>query len=86
MARKLQPGRYTMTDISSGKGLDLRPDNQKLYAYSFHGRDNQQASVITLLTLSEGITDWSSFLLSDVAMTFRRRTRALNRVQLHTRT
>jgi hypothetical protein len=57
MARKLEPGQYVMTDISSGKALDLQHGNQLLYAYSFHGRDNQQASFIILLTLGEGRAD-----------------------------
>jgi len=41
-ARKLEPGRYVMTDINSGMTLDLRPDNRTLCAYQFHGKDNQQ--------------------------------------------
>ena len=55
MARKLESGQYTVTDISSGMALDLRPDNQALIAYPFHGEDNQQVSTecITLLTLGE---------------------------------
>lgn len=49
MGRKLEPGQYFMTDITSGNALDLRHDNQMLYAYSFHGENNQQARLITLL-------------------------------------
>ena len=84
MARKLERGKYIMTDIVSGKALDMRHDNQMLHAYPLHGENNQQARLITLLTLSEGRADWSFFLLSDVVMTVRRRTRALHCVQLHT--
>jgi hypothetical protein len=54
MARKLQPGQYTVTDISSAMALDLRPDNQVLIAYPFHGEDNQQVrSSPFLLSASE---------------------------------
>jgi len=41
MARKLEPGQYIMTDISSAKVLDLEND-YKARAFSFHGRKNQQ--------------------------------------------
>jgi len=59
-ARKLEPGRYIMTDINSGMTLDLRRDYRTLYAYQFHGKDNQQVRVIvTLLTLGEGRAEWA---------------------------
>jgi len=54
MTRKLEPGRYIVTDISSGKVLDLSQDNKRLQAFDLRGEDSQQASIITLLlTLGE---------------------------------
>ena len=53
-ARKLEPGRYIMTDVTTGMTLDLRRDNRTLCAYQFHGKDNQQVRAVdTLLTLHE---------------------------------
>jgi len=42
MTQKLEPGRYIVTDISSGKVLDLSLDNTRLQAFNFHGGDGQQ--------------------------------------------
>ena len=80
-ARKLEPGRYIMTGINSGMTLDLRHDNRTLYAYQFHGKDNQQVrATITRLTLESGRAECTLFLLSSVIMTVR----PLLRAALHT--
>jgi hypothetical protein len=48
MARKLEPGRYVATDISSGKVLDLPLEESSLppYAWGYHGKENQQVRTI----------------------------------------
>lgn len=71
-ARKLKPGRYVMTNVTSGMTLDLRRDNRTLYAYQFHGKDSQQVrAIVTHLTLDEERAEWLSFLLSSMVMPVR---------------
>lgn len=63
MTRKLEPGRYVATDISSGKVLDLPlGSSQPPYAWGYHGKENQQVrTIIIFLTLGAGRADRSSF-------------------------
>ena len=84
MTRKLEPGRYIVTDISSGKALDLSLDSTRLQAFDFHGENNQQASITTLLlTLGEEELISPPSPLADLVTTVRRRTRALHCVRFH---
>jgi hypothetical protein len=78
MARKLEPGRYIMTDISSGMALDLSGTNDgTLIAWDLYGGTHQQVGAVVLLFSlgTGGVSDRSSFLLSvAVVMTDRHHT------------
>ena len=75
MVGKLEPGRYTVTDITSGMALDIAQANVgKLQAWELNGGIDQQVrTVIPLFSLGARGADRSSFLLSAVVMTDRRR-------------
>jgi len=76
MVQKLEWGRYTVTDISSGLALDLSGANDgTLHAWDFYRGPRQQVrTVVPLFSLGAGGADKCSFLLSAVVMTAQRGT------------
>ena len=50
MVRKLEPGRYTVTDITSGMALDLSgASDGTLHAWELYGGTRQQVRTVVLL-------------------------------------
>jgi len=64
MAQKLEPGRYTVTDISSGMALDLSDENiGTLIAWELYGGTRQKVrTVVALFSPGPGGADRSSLL------------------------
>jgi len=56
MVQRLEPGRYTVTDISSGLALDLSgADNGTVIAFELYGGTRQQVrTVVPLLSWRSG--------------------------------
>ena len=79
MVRKLEPGRYTVTDITSGMALDFSAaDDGTLHAWELYGGTRQQVRTVVLpFSLGARGADRPSILLSFMVMTDRRRMHAL---------
>ena len=79
MVRKLEPGRYTVTDITSGMALDFSgANNGTLHAWELYGGARQQVrTVVPLFSLGARGADGLSFLLSSMVITDCLRTHAL---------
>ena len=77
MVKKLEPGRYTVTDISSGMALELSSENNgKLHAWELYAGTRQQVrSVVPLFSLG---AEGADILISPVC-------RGHDRSSLHTR-
>lgn len=63
MVKKLEPGRYTVTDISSGMALDFSGANDgTLHAWDLYSGSRQQVRTVALhFSLGAGGADRSSF-------------------------
>lgn len=78
MVRRFEPGRYTVTDISSGMALEFSiVYHETVHAWELYGGTQQQVrTAVPLFSLGAEGAYGSSFLLSAMVMTDRRHTHA----------